>query len=179
MLGCLVVIGGLGFAGYRYGPALLALLRGESSAIAWGLEYQENGLRVKVIAAGMETTGVDDALGSRSGDEDLHLTIEITNMTDATVTYRVPRLVRASDAKLVDDQGRDVQRAVYGDDAKLDGQLYDGEEIAGRRRAKHDLVFKRPPTDAESFVLTVDLGMLGRSESIKFQVPADKVKGLR
>ena len=177
MLGCLVVLGGLGFAGYRYGPGLLALLRGESSAIAWGLEYQEDGLRVKVISAGMETTGVEDALGSRGGDEDLHVTIEFTNMTDAMMTYRMPRLVRASDPKLVDDQGRDVLRAAYGDDAKIDGQLYDGQEIPGRRRAKHACVFRKPPTDAESFVLTVDLGILGRKEVVKFRIPASQIKG--
>lgn len=177
MLGCLIVLGGLGFAGYRYGPGLFALLRGQTSAITWGLDYEENGLRVKVIAAGMETTELEDALGSRSGNEDLHITVEITNMSDATITYRVPRLLRASEPTLTDDKGRAVPAPNYSDDAKIDGQLYDGQEIQARNRARHDYIFKTPPADADSFILKVDLAVIGRREVVQFRIPASEIKG--
>lgn len=179
MLGCLVVLAGLGFLGYWFGPRLLALLRGEASAIAWGMEYEENGLRVKVISATIETTDVEDALGARGGEEDLHLRLEITNMSDATLTYRTPRLLRSSEPKLLDDQGREVRPASYGDEARIDGQLEDGREIQARRRERHDLIFKRPSADAKSFLLNVDLAMFGHSGVVQFRIPAEEIRGLK
>lgn len=178
-IGCMVALAVLGFAGWRYGPQILAFVRGQSAAIDWGKAHEGDGLRVRVLSAAVETTGIEDVLGSREGSQDLHVTLEITNMGDAPVTYRTPRLLRSSQAKLLDDQGRDVHRATYGDEARIEGELGDGAQIAPHDKETHDLIFKVPPADAKSFLLNVDLGILGRRGVIQFRIPAEQIKGLR
>lgn len=178
-IGCVVVLAVLGFAGWRYGPQILAFVRGQSAAIDWGKAHEGDGLRVRVLSATVEMTEIEDVLGSREGAADLHVTLEITNLGDTAVTYRTPRLLRASEAKLLDDRGHEVHRATYGDGARIEGELKDGAQIAPHDKETHDLIFKAPSVDSKSFLLNVDIGMLGRRGVVQFRIPAEQVKGLR
>ncbi len=178
-IGCVVVLGVLAFAGWRYWPQIRAMLPGQSAPIDWGKAHEGDGLRVRVLAAAVETTEIDDVLGPREGSQDLHVTLEITNFGDTAVTYRPPRLLRSSEAKLLDDQGREVRRATYGDEARIEGELRDGAQIAPHDKETHDLIFKVPSASAKSFLLNVDLGMLGRRGVVQFRIPASEIKGLR
>ncbi len=178
-IGCVVVLGVLGFAGWKYYPQIHGYLRGQSAPVDWGMAHDGDAMRVRVLSAAMELTEIEDVLGSREANEDLHVTLEITNLGDTPVVYKTPRLLRASEPKLSDDKGRTMPQASYGDDARIQGQLAHAQEIAPHDKETHVLVFKRPPSDATSFLLTVDLGMFGRRGVAQFRIPAEKVRGLR
>jgi len=178
-IGCVVVLAVLGFAGWRYWPQIRAMLPGGTAPIDWGKAHEGDGLRVRVLAAEVETTEIVDVLGSREGSQDLHVTLEITNFGDTPLTYRTPRLLRASEPKLLDEQGREVPRATYGDEARVEGELANGAEIAPHDHETHDLIFKQPSASAKSFLLNVDLAMIGRRGVVQFRIPASEIKGLR
>lgn len=178
-VGCVVVLGVLGFVGWRYGPQILAAVRGQSAALDWGKAHEEEGLRLRILSAGVETTDVEDVLGSREGSLDLHLTLEITNTGSSALTYRTPRILRASEPKLTDDRGRNVTHVTYGDGAKVDGQLSDNDRIEPRESERHDLLFKLPAPGALSFLLNFDLALLGKRGVVQFRIPAAEIKGLK
>jgi len=176
-IGCLVVLGVIGFALYHFFPQIRALFPGSSPPVEWGQAYLGGGLRVAVSEVQVETTEVDDALGQRDGNLDLHVTLEITNMGDSAIKYRAPQLLRAKDPKLIDDSGHSVPPVAYGDKAKVEGQLDDGQEIESHDGETHDILFKVPPADAKSFLLNVDMAMFGGRGVVQFRIPADKIKG--
>ncbi len=178
-IGCVVALAVVGYAGWKFYPQIRGYLRGQSAPIDWGKAHEGDALRVRVLAAAVEATEIDDVLGSREGTLDLHVTLEITNLGDTPVVYKTPRLLRASEPKLTDDRGREVHQATYGDDARIEGQLRHAQEIAPHDKETHDLVFKTPQADATSFLLNVDLGMLGRRGVLQFRIPASEIKGLR
>lgn len=178
-LGCLVVLGVIGFVGWRYGPQILAAMRGQSAALDWGKAHEEEGLRLRVLSARVEMTDIEDVLGSREGSLDLHVTLEITNTGSAALVYRTPRLLRASEPKLTDDRGRNIPHVTYGDEAKVDGQLSDNDRIEPRESERHDLLFKMPAPGATSFLLNFDLALLGKRGVVQFRIPASEIKGLK
>jgi hypothetical protein len=178
-IGCVIVLAGLGFAGWKFYPEIHAFIAGRSAPVEWGHAHDGDALRVRVLAAAVETTGIEDALGSREGGQDLHVTLEITNLGDTAATYRTPRLLGASEPRLLDDQGREVKPATYGDDARIEGRLAHGQEIAPHDHETHDLLFKQPSAGSKYFLLNVDLRMFGRSGVVQFRIPAEQVKGLR
>jgi hypothetical protein len=178
-IGCVVVLGVLGFLGWKFYPQIHGFLRGQSAPVDWGMAHDGDALRLRVLSASMELTEIEDVLGSREANEDLHVTLEITNLGDAPVVYKTPRLLRASEPKLADDKGRTVLQVEYGDDARIQGQLAHAQEIAPHDKETHDLVFKRPASDVTSFLLDVDLGMFGRRGVVQFRIPASEIKGLR
>lgn len=178
-LGCLLVLGLVGFAVYHFFPEIRAWLPGVQPPVEWGQAHLGGGLKVEVVAAEVETTRIDDSLGERDGNEDLHVTLEIANLTDAPRAYKTPRLLGASEPKLLDDRGKPVPHATYDDRTKVEGQLEHGQEIAPHDDEQHDLLFKVPPADAKYFLLNVDMAMFGGSGVVQFRIPAEKVKGLR
>jgi hypothetical protein len=177
--GCLVVLGLVGFGIWHFFPQVRTLFPGASPPVAWGEAHVGGGLRVKVAAVAVETTEIEDTLGTRDGNEELHVTLEITNLGDAPVAYKTPRLLGASDPKLLDDRGRAVPQATYDDRVTVGGQLAHAQEIAPHDSEQHDLLFKVPPKDARSFLLNVDLAMFGSRGVVQFRIPADEIKGLR
>jgi hypothetical protein len=178
-IGCLVVLGVVGFAVWHFFPQVRTLFPGAAAAVEWGQAHLGGGLRVEVVAAEVETTEIEDTLGSRDGGLDLHVTLEITNMGDTPVVYKEPRLLGASEPKLLDDRGRSVPKASYDDRTTVGGQLAHMQEIAPHDDEQHDLIFKVPPAGAKSFLLNVDMAMFGSSGVVQFRIPADKIKGLR
>jgi len=178
-LGCVVVLGVAGFAVWHWYPQIRAHFPGRSAPIEWGQAHMGGGLRVAVLSADVETTEVDDVLGQREGDQDLHVTLEITNMGDSPVTYRPPQLLRAKDPTLTDDRGHEAHHVAYGDKTHVEGQLADGDQIEPHDKETHDLIFKVPAKGATSFLLSVDMAMFGSSGVVQFRIPATEVKGLR
>jgi len=176
-LGCLVVLGAIGLAVWHFFPQIRTMFPGAAPPVSWGEAYMGGGLRVKVEGAEIETTQVGDALGQRDGTVDLHVTLEITNLSDVAVKYQEPQLLRAAEPKLSDERGRGVPLVTYGDKATVEGQLDNGQEIEPHDSETHDLLFKVPPTDAQSFLLTVDMAMFGGNGVAQFRIPADKIKG--
>ncbi|HEX5136367.1 MAG TPA: hypothetical protein VFY93_05305 [Planctomycetota bacterium] len=176
-LGCLVVLGVIGFVVWHFYPQISSYIGTRSPPVGWGEAYMGGGLRVKVEGAEIEMTQVDDVLGQRDGTLDLHVTLEITNLSDTAIKYREPQLLRASEPKLTDDRGRGVGLVAYGDKATVEGQLENGQEIEPHDSETHDLLFKVPPADAQSFLLNVDMAMFGGSGVAQFRIPADKIKG--
>jgi hypothetical protein len=178
-IGCLILFAAIGYGVWHFFPQVRTLFPGAAAPVDWGKEFVGGGLRVKVVAAEMETTTISDTLGSRDGKEDLHVTLEIANDTDTPVTYKQPRLLGASEPKLLDDRGRSVPQAVYDDRTTIEGQLEHMQEIASHDNEQHDLLFKMPPSDAKSFLLNVDMAMFGSSGVVQFRIPRDEIKGLR
>jgi hypothetical protein len=178
-IGCLLVLAAVGYGIWHFFPQVRTLFPGATPPVDWGQEYVGGGLRVKVVAAEVETTRIEDTLGSRDGNDDLHITLEIANVTDAPVAYKEPRLLGASEPKLLDDAGRSVPQATYDDRTTIEGQLAHAQEIAPHDDEQHDLIFKVPPAGAKSFLLNVDMAMFGSSGVVQFRIPADKIKGLR
>jgi hypothetical protein len=178
-IGCLVLLAAIGYGVWHFFPQVRTLFPGASPPVDWGQEYYGGGLRVKVVAAEVEITEIEDTLGSRDGNEDLHVTLDITNMGDAPVAYKTPRLLGASEPKLLDDAGRSVPLAAYDDRTTIEGQLAHAQEIAPHDSEQHDLLFKVPPPGAKSFLLNVDMAMFGGRGVVQFRIPADKIKGLR
>ena len=178
-IGCLLVLGIVGFAAWHFFPQVRTLFRGSSAPVEWGEAHMGSGLKVTVVAAAVETTEIEDSLGRREGRDDLHVTLEIANLGDAPVTYKEPRLLGASVPKLLDDRGKSVPLATYDDRTTIEGQLSHAQEIPAHGSEQHDLIFKVPPADAKYFMVNVDLAMFGGRGVVQFRIPADKVKGLR
>ncbi|MCK6459586.1 MAG: hypothetical protein L6Q95_06785 [Planctomycetes bacterium] len=178
-IGCLILLGALGYGILHFFPQVRTLFPGATPPIEWGQEYYGGGLRVKVVAAEVEVTQIEDTLGSRDGNEDLHVTLDIANLGDAPVAYKEPRLLGASEPKLLDDAGRSVPQAVYDDRTTVEGRLAHAQEIAPHDDEQHDLLFKVPPAGAKSFLLNVDMAMFGSRGVVQFRIPAEKIKGLR
>lgn len=178
-LGCLLFLGIIGFGIWHFFPQVRTLFPGASPPVDWGQEYLGGGLRVKVVAAGVETTEIADTLGTREAGEDLHVTLEIWNMGDAPIAYKEPRLLGASEPKLLDERGRSVPQATYDDRTTVTGQLAHAQEIAPHESEQHDLLFKMPPSDAKAFLLNVDMAMFGSRGVVQFRIPREKIGGLR
>ncbi len=178
-IGCLLLLGAVGYGIWHFFPQVRTLFPGAAAPVDWGQEYYGGGLGVKVAAAEVEVTEIEDTLGSRDGNLDLHVTLEIKNVGDAPVAYKTPRLLGASEPKLLDDAGRSVPLAVYDDQVTISGQLAHAQEIAPHDSEQHDILFKVPPKGAKSFLLNVDMAMFGSRGVVQFRIPADKIKGLR
>lgn len=178
-VGCLLVLGAIGYGVWHLFPQIRTMFPGASPPVEWGQSHLGGGLRVAVVAAGVETTRIDDSLGERDGADDLHVTLGITNMGDAPVVYKTPRLLGASEPKLLDDRGRSVPLATYDDRTTIQGQLSHAQEIAPHNTEQHDLIFKVPPAGAKSFLLNVDMAMFGGHGVVQFRIPVEKIKGLR
>jgi len=176
-LGCIVVLGVVAFAVWKFYPQISMFLGTRSPPVEWGEAHLGGGLRVAVVAAEVETTQIEDTLGGRDGKVELHVTLEITNLGDTPVTYKEPRLLGVSEPRLSDERGRSVPLATYDDRTTIEGQLENGQEIEPHDSEQHDLLFKVPPTDAKSFLLNVDLAMFGSQGVVQFRIPAEKIKG--
>jgi hypothetical protein len=174
-IGCIVVLGIIGFAVWHFFPQIRAWFPGVSPPVEWGQSHLGGGLRVKVVAVEVERTQIADTLGERDGNEDLHVTLEIANLTDTPKAYKTPRLLGASEPKLRDDRGKAVPLATYDDRTRIEGQLDHGQEIAPHDDEQHDLLFKVPPTDVKYLMLNVDLAMFGGQGVAQFRIPAEKI----
>jgi hypothetical protein len=181
-LGTLLVLAALGVLGYRYGPQLLERIGLKSSGpvVQWGQAHEADGLRLSIASAELTFTVFEDNLGAREGKRDLQVTLDIANVDpQRAATYHPAILLRADEPELVDNRGRAVPRANYGDQAWIDGQLRRGDEIAAGESEQHLLLFRAPEADIEYLVLTVDLALFSRKGTARLKIPADKIRGLK
>jgi hypothetical protein len=174
-IGCIVVLGIIGGAIWYFFPQIRTWFPGAQPPVEWGAAHLGGGLRVRVLSAEVEKTQIDDTLGERDGNEDLHVTLEIANLTDTPKVYKTPRLLGASEPKLLDDRGRSVPQATYDDRTRIEGQLNHAQEIAPHDNEQHVLLFKVPPADAKYFMLNVDMTMFGGQGVVQFRIPAEKI----